>query len=215
MKRIGFVAAVVACAMAATLGMAERVEAAPVTVTVTGRATEVGPTLDLLGFAVSDQLTLTYTFDDLNVFDSAPASDVGHFLMPTGSMTVQLSGYTASVLDIGFAVDAASDVFSFGNNGSPMASDLPPGFQVQGLSFFVQDTTLSSIASDAFMAGPTFKWDNSGFTFFVDQPLRTYVVGVITGVKVDGGSTEVPEPVTLSLLGAGIAGVLLRRRRTR
>ena len=206
-------AAVMASAMTAALGVAGQAEAAPVTVIVTGQATDVGPVMDTLGFSVGDALVLTYTFDDSLVVDFAPSSDFGFFPMPTGSMTVQLSGYTASVTDIGIAIDATFDYFSFGNNGYPMASDLPAGYQVQGLSFVVQDTTFTNIPSDAFQAAPDFSlpWNNTGFTFFVDQPLQTYVRGVITGARVE----TVPEPATLALLGAGAAGVLVRRRRAR
>ena len=146
-------------------------------VTVTGEATDVGPGLGALGFAVGDALILTYTFDDALVVDFAPAADFGYFPMPTGSMTVKLSGYTASVTDIGVAIDATFDTFSMGNNGYPMPSDLPAGYQVQGLSFFVLDTNLSNITSDAFQAAPdlSLPWNNTGFTFFVDQPQSAYV----------------------------------------
>lgn len=214
MKMTRFVrATVVAGALAATLSAAAVGEAAPVTVTVIGQATQVGPVLDTLGFAAGDTLTLTYTFDDALVSDFAPAADFGYFPLPTGSMTVKLSGYTASVTDIAIAVDSTFDYFSFGNNGYPMASDLPAGYQVQGLSFHVQDTTFTNITSDAFQAAPDFSlpWDNTGFTFFVDQPLQTYVIGVITDARVE----RVPEPATLALLAGGTAGVLARRRRMR
>lgn len=129
----------IAVAIVASLGVPAETIAAPITVTVKGRATSVGPDLGALGFAVGDELTLVYAFDDALVSDSAPAPDFGHFRLPTGSMTVALSGYTASVADIGIAIDATFDYFSFGSFGYPMSSDLPAGYQVQGLSFFAQD----------------------------------------------------------------------------
>jgi len=214
MKVTRFVHAAVTAGVLAALGAASA-EAAPVIVTVTGETTTVGPGLDALGFVAGQELTLIYTFDSATVVDFAPSPDFGYFPLATGSMTVQLNGYTASVTDIGIAIDVVNDIFSFGNTVGGMSSDLPAGYVAWGLSFVVQDLTRTSIGTDAFMAGPLFDWNTSGFTFYVFPPLsESYIWGTISSVEVERSGT-VPEPASLSLLAVGAAGALARRRRGR
>lgn len=62
------------------------------------------------------------------------------------------------------------------------------------------------------MPAPLFDWTYSGFSFLVDQPIRTFVIGEITSVRIEPQPDPVAEPSALALL-VGAAVVKLARRR--
>jgi hypothetical protein len=110
-----------------------------------------------------------------------------------GDGNYQLYGWGGSFFDV-FMDDVVAGVeYDFGPGGVDR-------FRVVGIE---QSAALDPENPSAFVTGLT----------FVDGGNVNMNMNPIT-INTDGGN-DVPEPVTLSLLGAGLAGVALLRRRSR
>jgi hypothetical protein len=210
-----------ACAvLTASIGFAAPAMALPTTYEITTYVGSGGPITGDFGTVTLNQVGSNVTVD------WTPKSCCG--LVPTGKVPDVLDFYLSGIpsitvtgLTAGFNLDSAS-ASSYGNGATGafnFAIDCPSGGvcgtggnapYTGSLDFTVQNVTIADFAPNAL-----------GFHFAVDicdgiNPLGGCSGGSpgITGAAVDVPTTRtVPEPITLSLFGAGLAGAAAMRRR--
>jgi len=156
----------------------------------------------------SQAVPIDYTIFDTDTLETLGSLTVDPDLAsPVGSSNVALSALTLTeVLGVFGSVTITLDDYTGGT--SPYA-----GFQNGVLQRLSANTAFDVggllVGLDITPAGPELSF--VGIMQFLGDPLGENEIGPIRGIGLS--ATAVPEPMTLSLLGAGLLGLGLMRRR--
>lgn len=197
-------------AAAFVLAAMEAASAAPVSFNFTGTLTFISVPDGSFPYAVGEQLALTYTLQT-DYPDADPSASRGDYSNPTGIpgigpvLAVDIGGTG------GFGSIQYIEVFNDYANGGAIYDGLivtvgePEDDWQSSMTLLTRD--LSVLSSDAI---PTFidpaQFETTQFLRF-GAPFD-YVQGTV-----DGLVTDIPEPSTLTLFVAGLAGIVLWGRR--
>jgi len=145
--------------------------------------------------------TITWTLENVTLSDGTPsdnASLVGSFA--TDATTLQLTAYDIDVVGGPYGTGSGYDFSNLIANFVLYNGPVDYGVSNYGDGFIVWDF-VSPLAADV-------STDNISFAEFYCQACNGYT---ITGTS--GEAIQTPEPITLSLFGTGLAGVVAIRRR--
>jgi hypothetical protein len=202
-------------------------------VTMTARPVDAGPLLAISnvtdsGFVVDT--TYGYSFTAL---DDLIATDLGIYDLNLGTNVVGDGLREAHTVGLWKADGTllSSTVVPAGTAGTLIGgfryTSIAPVLLQSGATFVVGVHYLSAIIGDAYTLPPyaTFTWDSliapgTGVSFeggfaFPDKALVDIPGGPNLIVSAAPDVTAVPEPATLALLGAGLVGAAVARRRNR
>ena len=208
-------------------------QAAPITFDFGGTVTSVDPAL-AGSFAVSQSLTGSFTYESTSL-PSSPGG--GNYFTALTALSFTVGTYSASFLgplpppsqDLkisvinlpGLDIFNVSAVTTDGLTGPPAA-----GFAFSGFFFSLQDNTGTVFSSTALPTSLSLSsFDFPVFTLeFLDLDDNEFAVeGTVTSLTLvpptgggnggNGGAPPIPEPSTVVLLGSGLAGLAVWKRR--
>ncbi|HUF29046.1 MAG TPA: PEP-CTERM sorting domain-containing protein [Gemmatimonadaceae bacterium] len=183
--------------------------AAPIVFEFQGTTSFIGPIGAGLGITASDTLMGSYAFEPTTV-DSAPADPVlGAYDDALTSLTVTIGGNT-------WTLSAGSNFIQVSDNFSGAADIYRVVAVLSGPTAAIFELTLSDATQSAFSSDALASPDLTQFAerrwslgFSESDP---GVFGELTALT---RVSQVPEPVTLTFFGAGLAVFLALRRRRR
>ncbi len=191
--------------------------AAPITFTVDGTVGSVTPNLSGAGVAAGDPFSMTYTFESTTAPRAGSNSSFAVFDALTSlSFTAGAasgSSSSASEIQVDNAPGAPNDRYAVVSRASQGLTG--PTLNGLGLNFasFRLDDLSNTVFSNALTLPTSLSFSSftsGSFFVFYGPNLDGLINGNVTDIRT---ATAVPEPTTLTLMGLGLAGIALARRR--